>query len=62
MPIYEYHCRQCDARFELLRKMDNHPDRCPQCNTQCTVCVQVSRSNFALTGTGWYKTDYGAQR
>jgi putative FmdB family regulatory protein len=34
MPIYEYECRSCKERFELLQKMneDNSRIRCPRCN------------------------------
>ena len=33
MPIYEYECRMCKERFEVLQKMneDNSPLRCPKC-------------------------------
>ncbi len=31
MPLYEYYCRRCDAKFELLRSMgrSNEPATCP---------------------------------
>lgn len=31
MPLYEYYCSQCDARFELLRPMSrrDEPATCP---------------------------------
>lgn len=34
MPIYEYECRRCGERFEVLQKMneDNSRVRCPRCN------------------------------
>jgi putative FmdB family regulatory protein len=34
MPIYEYECRSCNERFEVLQKMneDNSRIRCPRCN------------------------------
>jgi putative FmdB family regulatory protein len=33
MPIYEYECRICKERFEVLQKMneDNSHLRCPKC-------------------------------
>jgi putative FmdB family regulatory protein len=33
MPIYEYECRRCKERFEVLQKMneDVSPLRCPKC-------------------------------
>jgi len=34
MPIYEYECRKCKERFELLQKINenNSRVRCPRCN------------------------------
>lgn len=31
MPLYEYYCRQCEAKFELLRPMSRseEPASCP---------------------------------
>jgi len=31
MPLYEYYCRQCEAKFELLRPMSrsDEPAACP---------------------------------
>ncbi|MFC1970627.1 FmdB family zinc ribbon protein [Chloroflexota bacterium] len=36
MPIYEYECKNCGERFELLRSIkDNDNDiRCPKCNKE----------------------------
>lgn len=36
MPIYEYECKQCGEKFELMRRVDAN-DReiaCPKCGTQ----------------------------
>jgi putative FmdB family regulatory protein len=35
MPIYEYECRRCKERFEVLQKMneDSSHLRCPKCQT-----------------------------
>ena len=30
MPIYEYECRECQNRFELL-VLDSSPPECPDC-------------------------------
>lgn len=36
MPLYEYECRKCGARFELLRRMNDadRDVRCPKCQTK----------------------------
>jgi len=33
MPIYEYECRKCEERFEVLQKADETNDQvcCPKC-------------------------------
>lgn len=35
MPIYEYHCLKCNAKFELLRRMRESDDavECPECKS-----------------------------
>lgn len=35
MPMYEYECRHCKERFEVLQKIDegNEGLCCPKCNT-----------------------------
>ena len=33
MPVYEYRCRDCDARFDWLQSRANDvPASCPQCS------------------------------
>ncbi|MCC6731327.1 MAG: zinc ribbon domain-containing protein [Chthonomonadales bacterium] len=49
MPLYEYACAQCGARFTLLQPMtvarDGHA--CPECGSLCTRRVM---SSFATSG------------
>ena len=58
MPLYEYKCDACGARFELIRKFSDPPLE------QCSVCGKgpveklVSSPAFHLKGSGWYATDY----
>lgn len=33
MPIYEYHCRQCEKTVEVLVLGGNEPLQCPNCGT-----------------------------
>ncbi len=35
MPLYEYECRMCKERFEVLQKMNEGSShlRCPKCHT-----------------------------
>ena len=32
MPLYEFHCKQCDVDFEQLMRSDENPE-CPDCGT-----------------------------
>ncbi len=60
MPIYEYRCRVCDNRFELLRSFsDTSPVTCPKCGGE--VKKLISRNSFILKGSGWYATDYASK-
>ena len=36
MPLYEYHCRDCDHRFEILQQLGEGPEglNCPSCDTR----------------------------
>ena len=57
MPIYEYLCKECGHKFEVIQKFDNPPiDACIKCGGKTKKLI--SNSTFALKGTGWYITDY----
>jgi len=58
MPLYEYQCGACHARFELIRKFSDPPvEVCPECG-KGPVEKLVSSPAFQFKGTGWYVTDY----
>ncbi|TAK66183.1 MAG: zinc ribbon domain-containing protein [Dehalococcoidia bacterium] len=48
MPLYEYHCRRCAAKFELLRPMSraDEPATCPNGHGAATRTLSV----FARVG------------
>ena len=50
MPIFEYHCNNCDTEFEVLERSHNtdRPAKCPSCGTQDT---KKRFSAFATAGT-----------
>ena len=58
MPIYQYSCLECKAKFELIRRMDSDPNQCPKCGAKSALSRIPSASNFHLSGSGWHKTDY----
>ncbi len=59
MPIYEYECKFCSYRFQLLQKMnDAVPSVCPNCHKEGGIHKIISQTSFKLKGSGWYVTDY----
>jgi len=52
MPLYEYRCRECGERFELLRRFDEADKDliCPRCQSE-QVERQIS-SFFGRLGLG----------
>lgn len=58
MPIYEYQCKDCGNRLEVLQKISAAPlTQCPSCHQQGLIKL-VSASSFRLKGGGWYETDF----
>lgn len=57
MPLYEYACKSCGKKIELMRSInDDSVVTCPDCKADCQKLI--SATSFQLKGTGWYKTDY----
>jgi putative FmdB family regulatory protein len=45
MPLYEYFCQKCDARFEQMREIEERlKTECPDCGNIARLLI--SRSNF----------------
>jgi putative FmdB family regulatory protein len=58
MPLYEYQCDACGARFERIRKFSDPPlTTCPTCGAE-QLQKLVSSPAFQFKGSGWYVTDY----
>jgi putative FmdB family regulatory protein len=58
MPIYEFECNSCGARFDRLQKLsDPDPSACPDCGAP-QVRRRVTAPAFRLSGSGWYETDF----
>ena len=58
MPLYEYKCDACGARFEVIRKFSDPPlEQCSVCG-KGPVAKLLSSPAFHLKGSGWYATDY----
>jgi putative FmdB family regulatory protein len=57
MPLYEYQCKKCRERTEVLQKARDKPlDKCPKCGGP--VSKLISSPAIQFKGDGWYITDY----
>jgi len=58
MPLYEYECDACGARFEVIQKFSDPPtDACRTCG-KGPVRRLLSSPAIQFKGSGWYITDY----
>jgi putative FmdB family regulatory protein len=57
MPLYEYECERCGARFEVIQRFsDPAIEACRTCGGP--VHKLISAPAIQFKGTGWYITDY----
>jgi putative FmdB family regulatory protein len=57
MPLYEYQCQSCEARFEKIQKFSDPPvEVCPKCGG--SVKKLPSSPAIQFKGSGFYITDY----
>ena len=58
MPLYEFQCDACEARFERIQKYsDPVPEICPACG-KGPVRKLPSSPAIQFKGSGFYITDY----
>ena len=57
MPIYEYECEKCHARFEMKRSFgEDGSANCPHCRGKaCRIFTSVP---IIFKGSGFYVTDH----
>lgn len=59
MPIYEYQCRECNGRHEIIQKISDAPlAHCPTCGGEMKKLISSPAIQFK--GSGFYKTDYAS--
>jgi putative FmdB family regulatory protein len=59
MPIYEYHCQQCQQTLEVIQKVSDDPlVDCPRCGA-ASLRKKTSLNAFQLKGSGWFRDGYG---
>jgi putative FmdB family regulatory protein len=61
MPLYEYQCKKCGHRFELIQSFSaENPKECPVCHGEVERLISTpARPHFK--GSGFYSTDYAAK-
>ncbi len=58
MPLYEYLCKKCGHKTELIQNHGSRPLRtCPDCGG--SVKKMISAPAIQFKGSGFYITDYG---
>lgn len=59
MPIYEYQCKQCNERQEVIQRFDDAPlAHCSKCGGDMKKLMSAPAVQFK--GSGFYKTDYAS--
>lgn len=57
MPIYEYQCRECGHRFEVIQKISDSPiKKCEKCKGKTERLISSPAIQFK--GSGWYVDGY----
>jgi len=58
MPTYEYACRNCGHRFDIVQKMiEDSLAICPECGGELRKVFAAPAISFK--GSGFYATDHG---
>lgn len=59
MPIYEYQCRNCNERQEIIQNFSDAPlTECSKCGGEMKKLISSPAIQFK--GSGFYKTDYAS--
>jgi len=60
MPLYEYECKVCGRRTEVIQRFDDAPlAACPECGGAVERLLSAPAVQFK--GSGWYVTDYAGK-
>lgn len=58
MPVYAYHCRECDSNFDFKQSFNDDPLRvCQVCGTEGHVIRVIQPAGVVFKGSGFYVTD-----
>ena len=59
MPIYEYECRKCGCRFDVMRSFSDPPvTKCENNGCRGKVRKVISPPAIVFKGSGFYVTDH----
>ena len=62
MPLYEYRCRKCGKRTEVIQTLSEKPLKiCPHCGERALEKM-FSAPAIQFKGSGWYVTDYAGKK
>lgn len=61
MPTYEYACRSCDHRFEIVQSFSEDTlTTCPECDREQLRKV-YNAAGIIFKGDGWHIKDYASK-
>lgn len=59
MPIYEYECKNCGKKIEIIQKFSDKPIKeCPSCKKKTLKKIMSQTQAPIFKGTGFYCTDF----
>ncbi len=62
MPTYDYKCKACDHRWELVQPMAASPVKaCPHCGKRTAERLIGMGAAVLFKGSGFYQTDYRSE-
>jgi putative FmdB family regulatory protein len=60
LPVYEYECKSCGERFDVMQKLSDPPvTECKFCKGRVRKLLGTPALQFK--GSGWYITDYAGK-
>jgi len=61
MPVYEYGCRACGHKTDILHGIhESGPHFCPECGAEGTMRKGIAAPAIVFKGSGWAKKDRGS--
>ncbi len=61
MPLYEYRCKNCGKKIEVIQKFSDAPlTSCKECGGELEKMMSAPAIRFK--GSGWYVNDYASKK